>query len=131
VNLVFDTSFLSAFLDKEERALKNFDELSYDSLSIPLATDAELRFGYNYGTKKSENLEKYDDFKQHFNAKIIFPDQNTSLIYADLASWCRKKGISLSNNDFWIASMCVQTSGKLLTLDKDFAQLPQLRLVSI
>ena len=131
MNLVFDTSALSALLGDDDKIIEAASESAYTSFSVPLATDAELRFGYAYGTKQAENLKIYDRFCNQFGAIIVAPDHDTAVIYADLATWCRKNGISLSNNDLWIAATTVQLGGKLLTLDKDFAHLPQVSLVSV
>jgi predicted nucleic acid-binding protein len=45
MTLVFDTSALSGLLSDEDYVVKAFTEQEYDSLAIPLATYAELRFG--------------------------------------------------------------------------------------
>ena len=131
MTLVFDTSALSLLLDKRNNRdlLKTISSLNYTSLILPLATDAEMRFGFSYGSKQAENLQSYELFKQRFGLKLLEPNQDTAIIYADLAAWCRKNGVSLSNNDLWIASSCIQSAGKLLTLDRDFARMPQLSLV--
>lgn len=133
VTLVFDTSALSLLLDSRnnKNLLKTVSSTAYTSLIIPMATDAEMRFGFAYGSKQSENLHNYELFKQKFGLKLQLPNQDTSVINADLATWCRKNGVSLSNNDLWIASSCIQTAGKLLTLDQDFARIPLLSLVEV
>ncbi len=129
--LVFDTSALSALLSNDDRVMREVSAQTYDSLLVPLATDAETRFGFAYGNKRAWNLANYEAFKQRFNLQVTAPDQDTALIYADLAAWCRSNGVSLSNNDLWIAATCVQTGGKLLTTDSDFARVPRLSLASI
>ena len=133
MTLVFDTSALSLLLDKEnnESLLKALSANNYSSLSVPLVTDAEMRFGFSYGSKPAENLQNYKLFKKRFDLKLLTPNQDTTIIYADLASWCKKNGVSLSHNDLWIASTCIQNAGKLLTLDHDFARVPQLSLVEL
>lgn len=127
MTLVFDTSALSDLLSDEDYIVKAFAEQLYDSLSIPLATDAELRFGFVNGSRKADNLKNYELFKQRFNVNITHPDQDTAIIYADLAAWSRQHGLALSNNDFWIAATTIQIGGILFTADGDFKGLPQLR----
>ena len=129
--LVFDTSALSLLLAGDDRMARAVGQSIYDSQLIPLAADAETRFGYAYGTRQASNLDNYEAFKQRFNLQVVEPDQDTSLIYAELAAWCRGNGVSLSNNDLWIAATCVQTGGKLLTTDGDFARVPRLSLANI
>ncbi|HEX4774315.1 MAG TPA: PIN domain-containing protein [Candidatus Saccharimonadales bacterium] len=126
---VFDTSALSDLLSDEDYVVKAFTEQEYDSLAIPLATDAELRFGFVNGNRAAYNLKNYELFKQQFNVNVIQLDQDTAIIYADLAAWARQHGLALSNNDFWIAATTIQIGGNLLTSDGDFKGLPQLRII--
>jgi predicted nucleic acid-binding protein len=131
MTLVFDTSFLSDLLSDKDYAARAFAEQKYNDLSIPLATDAELRFGFANGNRVVENLKVYELFKQQFHADINNPGQDTAIIYADLATYARQHGLSLSNNDFWIAATTIQSGGVLLTKDGDFKGLPQLRAVTL
>lgn len=131
MNLVFDISALSALLNDDNKIVEVASKSTHGSFSVPLAVDAELRFGYAYGAKQAENLKLYVDFCRQFNANIVPPDRETSVIYANLAAWSRMHGISLSNNDLWIAATTIQIGGQLLTLDKDLARLPQVQLVTI
>lgn len=131
MNLVFDTSVLSPLFDDEDQVVKAISKQAYHRALVPLATDAEMRYGFAYGNKTAENLKDYQIFIQQLNLEIIFPDQETAIIYADLAAWSQQNGISLSNNDLWIAATCMQVGGSLATLDGDFAYLPQIRRVDL
>lgn len=129
MTLVFDTSALSLLLSNNDKIVKRFSRISYECALIPLATDAEMRYGFRHGNKEADNLAIYKLFKQQFNLEVALPDQNTATIYAELASWARLHGVSLSNNDIWIAAAAIQVGGELFTTDIDFARLPQVRLV--
>jgi tRNA(fMet)-specific endonuclease VapC len=131
VNLVFDTSALSALFDDEDNVVKAISRHTFDRAIVPLATDAEMRFGFAYGNKTNENLKNYRIFMEHLNFEIVCPDKDTSSIYAELAAWLRKRGLSLSMNDIWIAATCIQSGGTLATFDKDFANLPQIFQVDL
>ena len=131
MNLVFDTSALSKLLSNDEHMLTAFKNQSWEQLFVPLAVDAELRFGFKHGSREQKNLAIYQKFMIEFSVEVVIPDQTTSILYADLATWCRKQGVGLSHNDIWIAAIAVQTAGRLLTTDKDFATLPQLALVAM
>jgi predicted nucleic acid-binding protein len=117
--------------DNDDRIFRALSQHKYDRGLIPLATDAEIRFGFAYGDRTVINLKDYQLFIEQFNLELVTPDQDTSIIYADLASWCRQHGISLSNNDLWIAATCMQAGGSLATLDGDFANLPQIRRIDL
>jgi predicted nucleic acid-binding protein len=117
--------------DNDDRIFRALSKHKYDRALIPLAADAEIRFGFAYGNRTTKNLGDYRLFIGQFNLEIVVPDQDTAVIYADLAAWCRRHGVSLSNNDLWIAAACVQTGGSLVTLDQDFARLPQIRRIDL
>ncbi len=95
---------------------------------LPLAVDAEIRFGFLNGSRNYENLSKYTLFKNQYDVFIHEPGVRTAGIYAELATWAQQHGVAFSNNDLWIAATTIELGGKLLTYDADFKRLPQLRL---
>jgi predicted nucleic acid-binding protein len=131
MTLVFDTTALSHFLDEDQAILQAVASKDFDGYVIPLATDAEIRFGFMHGSRQTDNLTKYSHIIEQLAFEVVYPNQDTSLIYAELATWARQHGIALSNNDIWIAATCSQLGGRLLTLDGDFKHLPHIPLVGI
>ncbi len=129
--LVFDTSALSQIIDRDLALIKVASRGEYTSLVLPLATDAELRYGFKHGNREASNLLLYENIKRDYGVQLAAPDQETALHHAELATWCRKHGKNLSNNDLWIAATAVQHGGQLLTTDNDFAALPQVRLANL
>ncbi|MCL4357908.1 PIN domain-containing protein [Patescibacteria group bacterium] len=129
--LIFDTTTLSRLLSGDSRIVQAVGQQIYDHYVIPLATDAEMRFGFANGSKEIQNIENYELFKSEFGVEIFSPNQDTSIIYAELAAWAKQHGVSLSNNDLWIAATSNQLGGRLITLDSDFKNLPQISLVDI
>jgi predicted nucleic acid-binding protein len=129
--LIFDTTTLSRLLGGDSRIVQAVGQQIYDHYVIPLATDAEMRFGFANGSKEIQNIENYELFKSEFGVEIFSPNQDTSIIYAELAAWAKQHGVSLSNNDLWIAATSNQLGGRLITLDSDFKNLPQISLVDI
>jgi len=129
--LVFDTTALSHFLDEDQTLIQVVASKEFDHYVIPLATDAEIRFGFMHGSRQSDNLTKYANAIQQLSFEVVYPNQDTSLVYAELATWAKQHGTALSNNDIWIAATSRQLGGKLLTLDGDFKYLPQISLVDL
>lgn len=129
MTLAFDTSSLSRIINGDLKLAEIASDSKYEQYILPLAVDAELRYGFKNGNRESANLEKYEGLKNLYGVTVIVPDQDTSIIYANLAVWCRKNGLSLSNNDLWVAATSMQNGAQLLTVDQDFERLPQLSLV--
>ncbi len=130
MNLVFDTSAFSQ-LDLDRRLLREASRDVYGRRLLPFAADAELRFGYKVGDREEVNLKTQQQLMDVLSIELILPDATTNDMYADLAAWARKNGISTSNNDLWIAAVAVQYGAQLLTTDLDFTALPQVRLVHL
>ena len=131
MTLVFDTTALSHFLNEDQAILRIMASENFNRYVIPLATDAEIRFGFLHGSRQADNLDKYTKILQQLSLELVSPNQDTSIIYAELATWARQHGVSLSNNDLWIAATNNQVSGRLITLDGDFKHLPQVPQVDL
>ena len=131
MTLVFDTTSFSSILRGHQEIIKVSVDEAFGVRLLPLAVDAELRYGFKNGNMEQVNLEQYADLLKALGIVLFAPDQDTSQQYAVLAAWCRQHGISLSHNDLWIAATAVQHGAQLLTLDKDFSRLPQLQLAKI
>lgn len=131
MTLVFDTSAFSKILSEDDEAIRVAGRREFTDYVLPLAADAELRFGFKLGNREQANLNGYVPIKQTYPVRIVAPDQETSCIYAELAASCRKRGVSINQNDLWIAATCVQIGGRLLTFDKDFSRVPQVNLVAL
>lgn len=130
-SLVLDTSAFSALAEDMADIVAIVDRTSYEVILLPLAADAELRYGYKNGTKEAQNLIRYQAVMQALDITLALPNQQTSELYAELATWTKRHGVATSNNDLWIAATAVQHGAQLLTLDKDFGRIPQVRLVPI
>lgn len=131
MTLVIDTTALSKYLSADAATVDIISNPAYSRLIVPLATDAELRFGFKNGSREADNLNKYDFVCREYNLEVVPPDNETALIYAELATWCAKNGIALSNNDLWVGSAAVQCGARLLTFDNDFKHMPQMRLARL
>jgi predicted nucleic acid-binding protein len=129
--LVFDTTALSHLLDEDKTLIQVVANKDFDRYILPLATDAEIRFGFMNGSRQADNLAKYTNIIQQLSFELVYPNQDTSLVYAELATWTKQHGIALSHNDIWIAATTRQLGGRLLTLDDDFKHLPQISLVNL
>lgn len=127
--LVFDTSGFSALASGHTSVLAVIDDVRFERFLVPLAVDAELRFWYKHGTREADNLLLYAQLIQDLAAEIIAPDEETSKVYAELATWSVDHGAAMTANDLWVAAAAVQYGAELLTFDVDFSRLPQVRVV--
>lgn len=100
-------------------------------VAIPIVAVAELRAGFLHGGKSKKYGPILDDFLSDPRTTVLHIVDSTVQIYAELYAYARSNGKQLSNNDLWIAALCIEHNYPLLTLDKDFDSLPQVRRVGV
>jgi len=128
-SLAIDTSVFSLLLRGDE----HINELVSSSglVAMPIVVAAELRAGFMHGKKSEKYGPILDDFLADSCTVLLHITDDTIPIYAELYTYARSKGKQLSNNDFWIAALCIQYNHQLLTGDKDFDALPQVRRIHL
>lgn len=95
-------------------------------INVPLIVLAELRGGFEHGSRRAENERALVRFLNSPRVKILYPDDATSFHYARLSSQLRKQGTPIPANDLWIAALVVQHELVLFARDKHFDRLPQI-----
>jgi tRNA(fMet)-specific endonuclease VapC len=100
-------------------------------VGMPIVVVAELRAGFLHGGMVTKYGPILDDFLLDSRTTLLHITEVTVQIYAELYAHARSSGKQLSNNDLWIAALCVQYNYPLLTLDKDFDALPQVRRIKV
>jgi predicted nucleic acid-binding protein len=123
--IAVDTNIISALLRGEDLDLPN------DELFIPYVVVAELQAGIAAGNNPKKNKPLLDGFLSDKNVTTS-PGLTPGLIpfYSQIYSYLRTNGTPISPNDLWIAAECMQLSMSLLTRDTDFANVPQIIVVT-
>lgn len=125
--LAIDTSTFSLFLRGDDRIEKVVS--TSELVAMPIVVVAELRAGFLHGKKSEKYGSILDDFLADSSTALLNITGDTIPIYAELYAYARSRGKQLSNNDLWIAALCAQYNYPLLTSDKDFDALPQVRRI--
>ncbi len=92
--------------------------LDAHSVCIPLIVIAELRAGFQYGSRQQKNEQILKAFLE--KAEVIAPNLETTTEYAKIYAALRKAGNPIPTNDIWIAAIGKQYDLPLLTLDSHF-----------
>ena len=114
--ILLDTNAYSALALGRESIVSALPTSGQIYLCPPVV--AELRLGFELGSKKDENEKKLQKFLAQNSMLDIGIE--TTRVYADLAAFARRCGFSLSQNHLWIASIAKENDCKLITFDKDF-----------
>jgi predicted nucleic acid-binding protein len=122
-NLVLDTNAYSDFV----RTQKWKNLISFSSrIHVPLMVIAELKSGFRRGSQFRQNEIQFEYFLEQPNVEILLPTLQTTTYYASIFNHLRDTGISIPQNDLWIAALAIQHNLWLCTSDAHFDHIPQL-----
>ncbi len=128
MSLVFDTSVLIA-IEKEDKEIKSeLENLSKSYPASPQLTFISF-FEYLIGLKirKSKNFQNNLIFLKKFN--VLHTTNSSAEILSDLKIKYDKKGIALSLADLLSASIVIDNNLILITKDKDFEKIEELKKI--
>jgi len=88
----------------------------------------ELRYGFACGGRETANLAALRAFLAE-PAVVMDPvGEETAGIYGTLKKHLRQQGTPIPENDIWIGAAAVEHGLELLTDDRHFENLPQVRV---
>jgi predicted nucleic acid-binding protein len=128
LNFVLDTNAYSDYLRGNESVFSKLN--SADIIFFPVIVIGELKRGFYYGRKVTQNLETLGRFLTKSRVRILEINAETAEQYGQLAAYLKRNGTPIPSNDIWIAALCVQYDLPLLTRDSDFQYLPQIQLMT-
>lgn len=88
----------------------------------------ELRYGFACGGREAENLAALRTFLAEPRVVIDPVGEETAGIYAELKKHLRQQGTPIPENDIWIGAAAVEHGLELVTDDRHFEKLPQVRV---
>jgi predicted nucleic acid-binding protein len=92
-------------------------------------TIGELYRGFYSGNRFRENEAHLHSLLEQPNVGVIEVGLDVARIYGELLHYLRQKGSPIPDNDIWIAAACIEQGCTLLTRDKHFENLPQVRVL--
>jgi tRNA(fMet)-specific endonuclease VapC len=98
------------------------------SVLVPAPVLGELRDGFLKGSRAADNERTLIAFLSSDIVKVAHVREETSHIYARFKNDLRRKGKPIPINDIWIAAISHESCGTLLTGDRHFGFLDELRV---
>lgn len=95
---------------------------------LPSVVIGELYRGFYSGNRAGENEALLREVLDQPEVGVLSINLNEARVYGELLHYLRGQGTPLPVNDIWIAAACVEHGCTLVTSDKHFEQLPQVRL---
>lgn len=102
-----------------------------EKIIVPAIVLGELRSGFLRSARARENERKLVRFLGEKLVVIGMVGDETSHHYAILKNHLRTHGKPIPEADVWIAAITVEHAALLLTRDRHFENLPQVRLADI
>ncbi|MGH9591146.1 MAG: type II toxin-antitoxin system VapC family toxin [Terracidiphilus sp.] len=123
--MILDTNALSAIADNESPAVRVFSDAS--GIELPVIVLGEYRFGIAHSRRRNE----YVRWLQQMIAatRVLTVDQDTSVHYAGIRAELKKAGRPSPSNDLWIAALCRQHRFPLMSQDKHFDSVQNLKRI--
>ncbi len=91
-----------------------------EKIGLPITVLGELWFGFVNGSKLRQNTERLERFLATSRVEVLQQDQQTARLFGEIATLLRKGGITIQQNDIWIAALCKQYGFVLATGDRGF-----------
>ena len=88
----------------------------------------EFHAGILGGSRGHHNLGLLRKLLTKPTVEVLLPARETAEEYARLFIQLKRAGTPIPDNDLWIAALAVQHDLILITRDKHFEHIPQLRL---
>ena len=118
-NYIVDTNVIIKMLKADERAVELFEQA--DKIEIPAIVAGELFYGAENSGRKQENLNMFSDFLSQYN--IIEVDLPISKVYGEIKAQLKRDGLTIPENDIWIAATSKVKQSTLITFDSHFSQI--------
>lgn len=123
--MILDTNALSAVADNQAAAVRIFSQAA--SIEMPVIVLGEYRFGIAYSRRRKE-YEKW--LGELIAATRVLPvDHETPVHFAQIRTELKKAGRPIPSNDLWIAALSRQHRLPLMTQDRHFDAVRDLKRI--
>ncbi|MBI4649267.1 MAG: type II toxin-antitoxin system VapC family toxin [Bacteroidia bacterium] len=123
-NYLLDTNIVIALFDDDINVVNNIQNA--DSVYVPSIVIGELYYGAYNSVKQKENIEKINGFRN--DASILNCDADTGNYYGKIKKGLKDKGNPIPENDIWIAALATQHDLELVSRDKHFEKIDNLKV---
>lgn len=141
---LLDTNYCSRIIQGETTAINQVIEVGEADVATCVIVQAELLYMAYKSEQKNRNLRQVKLFLQDIN--IYFIDEETANIYAQFKAEIleyfgpkekskRRKtqieNLGIGENDLWIASIALQNELHIVSSDRDFQRMQEVRPLSL
>jgi tRNA(fMet)-specific endonuclease VapC len=125
-NILLDTNAYARLIAGEEQILNIIS--AADRVFMSIFVLGELYSGFRGGNRMQENNEILFRFLHKTSVETIDGTAETAEIFGELKDSLRKAGTPIPINDIWIAAHAIEFGAVIVSYDKHFSKIPQIRL---
>ena len=121
--MILDTNALSSFAEGEAGATRQISRAG--PIAIPVIVLGEYRFGI----AQSRRWREYERWLEELVSvcRVLDVNEVTAIAYAQIRVQLKEAGTPIPSNDAWIAALCRQHSLPVLSRDRHFDLIPEVR----
>jgi tRNA(fMet)-specific endonuclease VapC len=125
VEVILDTNALSAAADENPALMAALERA--EQVAIPVIVIGE----YRYGIAQSRHQRRYQQWLDGLLAdcRVLDINERTTHHYAAIHLELKRAGKPIPTNDLWIAALCRQHAMPILSRDRHFDAIHQLRRI--
>ena len=123
-SFLLDTNIAIAFLEGELAIVERVTQA--DSVLLSSTIVGELYYGAFKSGRVTSNIERVEALVQRI--PVLDCDRNTAKVYGQIKNQLRQKGRPLPENDIWIAAIAQQYDLTLVSRDRHFQEIENLKL---
>ena len=121
-----DTNVIICLLRGDEHSIELFNQA--DDIYIPAIVAGELFYGAQNSRLKQENLVIFSNFLLQY--EIIDLDLKIAHVYGEIKAQLKRDGITIPENDLWIAATAKANLYVLVSYDGHFSKIDGLRVIN-
>ena len=124
--VVLDTNAYAALHRGDERVLRALTEA--EKVYVPVFVRGELLYGFKRGRHELRNRRALDAFMGKPMVKPLHTTDETADVFAGIKKSLQQKGRPVPDNDLWIAALCMEAGGTIVSFDRHFEWIDGLRV---
>jgi len=123
---LLDADWVISFLNGRDNAIQLVRELADEGLAVSVITYGEIYEGLLARPHPTRHISQLREFSELVD--LVTLDLTIARRYAKIRSVLRGQGLLIPDNDLWIAATALARRLTLVSQDRHFARIPELKL---
>ena len=127
IYILLDTNAYTGFINGDTIVYEHIARADIVYMSTVML--GELYTGFNGGSKPDWNMNTLNAFLDKETVRIIDVSHETAKIFGSIKNELRQKAKMIPVNDIWIAAHAIETDSAIITSDKHFTNISNLKVL--